>query len=197
MENSSDLNSESFKKFITNDEAKRGVVFSFKGEANTTLKSFFSGLFSFVFTRRITSLSSYNDNPLRVITNNYVDRINSGLIKKFPKESVEKYISELKNEYGEENKKFWSQNTSKLVMRARILQRASCYLDALNKGHRIDDFFEGNIKQYKNTDNTIKSGLKGAYEGFFGGMLSYAIGLIALMAIIYILYGIASVVLLF
>ena len=197
MENSSDLNSESFKKFITNDEAKRGVVFSFKGEANTTLKSFFSGLFSFVFTRRITSLSSYNDNPLRVITNNYVDRINSGLIKKFPKESVEKYISELKNEYGEENKKFWSQNTSKLVMRARTLQRASCYLDALNKGHRIDDFFEGNIKQYKNTDNTIKSGLKGAYEGFFGGILSYAIGLIALMAIIYILYGIVSVVLLF
>ena len=197
MENSSDLNSESFKKFITNDEAKRGVVFSFKGEANTTLKSFFSGLFSFVFTRRITSLSSYNDNPLRVMTHNYVDRINSGLIKKFPKESVEKYISELKNEYGEENKKFWSQNTSKLVMRARTLQRASCYLDALNKGHRIDDFFEGNIKQYKNTDNTIKSGLKGAYEGFFGGILSYAIGLIALMAIIYILYGIVSVVLLF
>ena len=197
MENSSDLNSESFKKFITNDEAKRGVVFSFKGEANTTLKSFFSGLFSFVFTRRITSMCSYNDKPLRVITNNYVDRINSGLIKKFPKESVEKYISELKNEYGEENKKFWSQNTSKLVMRARTLQRASCYLDALNKGHRIDDFFEGNIKQYKNTDNTIKSGLKGAYEGFFGGILSYAIGLIALMAIIYILYGIVSVVLLF
>ena len=187
MENSSDLNSESFKKFITNDEAKRGVVFSFKGEANTTLKSFFSGLFSFVFTRRITSLSSYNDNPLRVITNNYVDRINSGLIKKFPKESVEKYISELKNEYGEENKKFWSQNTSKLVMRARILQRASCYLDALNNGYRNDDFFEGNIKQYKNTDNTIKSGLKGAFEGFFGGILGYAIGLFVLMAILYII----------
>ncbi|MFL2569766.1 MAG: hypothetical protein ACJ0QH_03555 [Flavobacteriales bacterium] len=99
MEKSSDLNSESFKRFISNDEAKRGYVIFFKGEANTTLRSFFSGLFSFIFTRRITSMSSYNDKPLRVITNNYVDRINSGLIKKFPKECVEKCISELKNEY--------------------------------------------------------------------------------------------------
>ncbi|MFZ4680736.1 MAG: hypothetical protein ACOYLP_11265 [Flavobacterium sp.] len=187
MENSGDLNSEFFKKFISNDEGKRGYVICFKGEANTTLRSFFSGLFSFIFTRRITSMSSYNDKPLRVITNNYVDRINSGLIIKFPKESVEKCILELKNEYGEENKKFWSQNTSKLVMRARILQRATCYLNALNNGYRNDDFLEGNIKQYKNTDNTIKSGLKGAFEGFSGGILGYAIGLFILMAILYII----------
>lgn len=187
MENSGDLNSESFKKFISNDEGKRGYVICFKGEANTTLRSFFSGLFSFIFTRRITSMSSYNDKPLRVITNNYVDRINSELIIKFPKESVEKCILELKNEYGEENKKFWSQNTSKLVMRARILQRATCYLNALNNGYRNDDFLEGNIKQYKNTDNTIKSGLKGVFEGFFGGILGYAIGLFILMAILYII----------
>lgn len=187
MENSGDLNSESFKKFISNDEGKRGYVICFKGEANTTLRSFFSGLFSFIFTRRITSMSSYNDKPLRVITNNYVDRINSGLIIKFPKESVEKCILELKNEYREENKKFWSQNTSKLVMRSRILQRATCYLNALNNGYRNDDFLEGNIKQYKNTDNTIKSGLKGVFEGFFGGILGYAIGLFILMAILYII----------
>jgi hypothetical protein len=187
MENSGDFNSESFKKFISNDEGKRGYVICFKGEANTTLRSFFRGLFSFIFTRRITSMSSYNDKPLRVITNNYVDRINSGLIIKFPKESVEKCISELKNEYGEENKKFWSQNTSKLVRRARILQRATCYLNALNNGYRNDDFLEGNIKKYKNTDNTIKSGLKGAFEGFFGGILGYAIGLFILMAILYII----------
>ena len=187
MENSSDFNSESFKRFISNDEAKRGYVIYFKGEANTTLRSFFSGLFSFIFTRRITSMSSYNDKPLRVITNNYVDRINSGLIIKFPKESVEKCISELKNEYEKENKKFWSQNTSKLVIRARILQRASCYLDALNNGYKNDDFFEGNIKQYKNTDNTIKSGLKGAFEGFFGGILGYAISFFVLIAIVYII----------
>jgi hypothetical protein len=183
MENPVDLNSESFKKFISNDESKRGYVFSFKGEANTTLRSFFNGLFSLIFTRRITSMSSYNDKPLRVITNNYVDRINSGLIIKFPKESVEKCISELKNEYERENKKFWSQNTSKLVIRARILQRANCYLNALNNGYRNDDFVEGKIKKYKNTDNTIKSGLMGAFEGFFGGLLS----LFIVMAIFYII----------
>ena len=45
MENSGDLNSESFKKFISNDEGKRGYVICLKGEANTTLRSFFSGLF--------------------------------------------------------------------------------------------------------------------------------------------------------
>lgn len=83
--------------------------------------------------------------------------------------------------------KFWSQNTSKLVMRSRILQRATCYLNALNNGYRNDDFLEGNIKQYKNTDNTIKSGLKGVFEGFFGGILGYAIGLFILMAILYII----------
>ena len=187
MENSGDLNSDTFKKFISNDEGKRGYVICFKGEANTTLRSFFSGLFSFIFTRRITYMSSYNDKPLRVITNNYVDRINSGLIIKFPKESVEKFISDLKNEYAEENKKFWSQNTSKLVTRARILQRATCYLNALNNGYRNDDFLEGSIKQYKNTDNTIKSGLKGAFEGFFGGIITYAIGFFILMAILYII----------
>jgi hypothetical protein len=187
MENSGDLNSESFKKFISNDEGKRGYVICFKGEANTTLRSFLSGLFSFIFTRKITTMSSYNDKPRRVITNNYVDRINSGLITKFPKESVEKCIWELKNEYGEENKKFWSQNTPNLVKLARILQRATCYLEALNNGYRNDDFLEGNIKQYKNTDNTIKNGLKGAFEGFFGGILRYAIGFLLLMAILYII----------
>ena len=187
MENLSDFSSESFKKFISNDEGKRGYVICFKGEANTTLRSFFSGLFSFIFTRRITSMSSYNEKPLRVITNNYVDRINSGLIKKFPEESVEKCILELKNEYGEENKKFWSQNSSKLVMRARVLQRASCYLDALNNGYRNDDFSQGSIKQYKNTDNTIKGSLKGVFEGFFGGILGYAIGLFILVAILKII----------
>ncbi|OUV45568.1 MAG: hypothetical protein CBC71_00175 [Rhodobacteraceae bacterium TMED111] len=187
MEKSSDLNSESFKRFISNDEAKRGYVIFFKGEANTTLRSFFSGLFSFIFTRRITSMSSYNDKPLRVITNNYIDRINSGLIKKIPKECVEKCISELKNEYKKENKKIWSQNTSKVVIRARILQRVSCYLDALNNGYRNVDFFEGNIKQYNNTDSTIKSGLKGVFEGFFGGILGYAISFFVLIAILYII----------
>lgn len=187
MENSSDLSSESFKKFISNDEGKRGYVICFKGEANTTLRSFFSGLFSFIFTRKITSMSSYNEKPLRVITNNYVDRINSELIKKFPEESVEKCILELKNEYREENKKFWSQNSSKLVMRARVLQRASCYLDALNNGYKNDDFLQGSIKRYKNTDNTIKGSLKGAFEGFFGGILGYAIGLFILMAILTII----------
>lgn len=187
MENLGDLDSESFKKFISSDEARRGYVISFKGEANTTLKSFFFGLFSFVFTREITSMSSYSDKPLRIITNNYVDRINSGLIEKFPKETVEKCISELKNDYNEENKKFWSQNTSKLVMRARILQRAYCYLDALNNGYRNDDLLVGNIKEFKNTDNTIKSGLKGALEGFFGGMLGYVIGIFILLAVLYII----------
>jgi hypothetical protein len=183
----SSLDSESFKKFISNDEAKRGYVICFKGEANTTLRSFFSGLFSFIFTRRITSMSSYNEKPLNVITNNYVERINSRLIKKFPKESVEQCISELENEYREENKKFWSQNTSKLVMRARILQRASCYLDALKNMNRNEDFLEGSIKQYQNTDNTIKSGLRGAMEGFVGGALGYAIGLLILLTIFWLI----------
>ena len=45
MENSSDFNSESFKRFISNDEAKRGYVIYFKGEANTTLRSFLVGSF--------------------------------------------------------------------------------------------------------------------------------------------------------
>jgi len=41
MKNSSDLNSESFKKFISNDESKRGYVIYFKVEHNTSLRSFF------------------------------------------------------------------------------------------------------------------------------------------------------------
>jgi hypothetical protein len=37
-------------------------------------------------------MSSYNEKPLRVITNNYVDRINSGSIKKFPMKSIEQCL---------------------------------------------------------------------------------------------------------
>lgn len=187
MEKSNDINSESFKNFILNDEAKRGYVICLKGEANTTLRSFFRGLFSILFTRRITSMSSYTNKPLRVIYNNYVDRINSGEIKQFPKESVEKCISELKHEYELESKKFLSQNTSKLVMRVRVLQRASCYLDALNKGYRNDDLVDGAIKRFSNTDNTVRSGFKGAFEGFFGGLFWYAIGFFILIAILSII----------
>ncbi len=187
MEKSNDVNSESFKKFILKDEGKRGYVICFKGEANTTIRSFFRGLFLFLFTRRITSMSSYTNKPLRVIYNNYVDRIKSGKIKKFPKESVEKCISELKNEYELENKKFLSQNTSKLVMRARVLQRASCYLDALSKGYRNDYLADGAIKRYSNTDNTVRSGIKGAVEGFFGGLFWYAIGFFIFIAILAII----------
>jgi hypothetical protein len=177
-------NKEAFRDFIKRDEGKRGYVISFKGEANTTLRSFFKGLFSFVFTRRITSFSSYNDKSIRIITNNYVDRINNGMIKKFEAECVKEFIYETKSEYDKENEKFWSQNTSKLVMSARILQRANCYLTALEGGYRNDDFINGSFKKYKNKDNSIKGALKGAFSGFFGGLFGILITGFVLWAIL-------------
>jgi hypothetical protein len=192
MENSIVLNYESFRKFITNDEGKRGYVISFKGEANTTLRSFFKGLFSFVFTRRIKSMSSYNEKSIRVITNNYVDRINNGMIEKFQPECVKQFIYEIKNEYDREDKKFWSQNSSKLVMSLRISQRATCYLNALEGGYRNDDFINGSSKKYKNTDNSIKSAFAGAFNGFFGGILGFFITGLILWAILAIIVQIVE-----
>lgn len=183
MEKSSQINFESFKKFIINDEGKRGYVISFKGEANTTLRSFFRGLFLFIFTRRIITMSSYNDKTLSIIYQNYVERIKSGSIKVFPKEIVEQSILDLRNEYEVENKKFWSQNTSKLIIRARVLQRAKRYLDAIN--FRDRNYFFTDIN--KNIDNTIFSGIKGAFEGFFGGLIGQLIGWFILIAILWLL----------
>lgn len=186
MGNPSILNYESFQRFIKNEEGYRGYVISFKGEANTTLRSFFKGLFSFVFTRRITTLSSYNEKSLRVITNNYVDRINNGIIEKFEPDCVKQFIYEIKKEHDIENKRFWSQNTSKLVMRVRILQRATCYLNALEGGLRNDDFINGSVKKYKNTDNSFKSAIAGAFSGLFGGLF----GLLLACFILWVIVGI-------
>ena len=113
MKDVNNLDSESFNRFITTDEGKRGYVFSFKGEANTTLMSVIKGIFWFFITRRFTSLSAYNENAQRVITNNYVDRINSGLIDRFPSETVKNYIEELNVVIQKENQKFWSSGTPK------------------------------------------------------------------------------------
>ena len=187
MENTSKLNSDSFKKFIVYDEGKRGYIICLKGEANTTIRSFFRGLFLFFFTRRITSLSSYNEKPIRVITNNYVDRINAGLIEIYPKQSIKQCILELENEFEEKNKKFWSANSSNIVRLARILQRANCYLNALNKGVRDDDFVNGKVVQYKNTDNSVKRGLSGVFEGVFGGVIGFALTLFILWATLYLI----------
>jgi hypothetical protein len=190
MLNNNDLSSEYFRKFISNDEGKRGYVICFKGEANTTLRSFFDGLFSLVFTRRITTMSSYNEKVIYVITNNYADRINTGEIPKFPLESVRQCIFDMKKEYEEKNKKFWSQNTTSLVQSLRILQRASCYLNALEGRYINYDSSDGISKKHKNSDNSIGGALKGAFNGFFGGLL-------ALFILWLILYIIVSIIELF
>jgi hypothetical protein len=192
MEISRQINSESFKKFIIDDEGKRGYLICFKGEANTTLRSFFRGLFLFVFTRRIITMSSYNDKTLSIIYQNYVERINSGSITVFPKEIVEQSIFDLRNEYEVEDKKFWSQNTSKLVNRARILQRAKCYLDAINLKYGYNFSTNAHITKNNNIDNNITSGIKGAFEGFFSGLIGYTIGWFILIAILGLLFFIVE-----
>jgi len=164
MENTSKLNLESFNRFITTDEGKRGYVFSFKGEANTTLMSVIKGVFWFFITRRFTSLSAYNENAQRVITNNYVDRINSGLIERFPSETVRKYIEELNEVIQKENQKFWSAGTPKVIMKVRVLQRAHCYLTAMEGGFRNDDYVNGKFVKFKNPDNSLIKFFKNAYN---------------------------------
>jgi len=177
MDDVTKLNLESFYRFILTDEGKRGYVVSFKGEANTTLRSFFEGLFSFIFSRRITTMSSYNEKALRVITNNYVDRINEGSIDKFPSEIVNQFIFEINKKHTKESGKFLNQNSSKLVNNVRVLQRASCYLTALEGGFRNDDFVNEKFIKYKNPDNSIKGAFLGAFGGFFGlgGCLGFLI----------------------
>ena len=164
MENTSKLNLESFNRFITTDEDKRGYVFSFKGEANTTLMSVIKGVFWFFITRRFTSLSAYNENAQRVITNNYVDRINSGLIDRFPSETVKNYIEELNVVIQKENQKFWSAGTPKVIMKVRVLQRAHCYLTAMEGGFRDDDYVNGRLVKFKNPDNSLIKFFKNAYN---------------------------------
>jgi hypothetical protein len=190
MVNQTEFTTDSFIKFITKEENRRGFVFAFKGEANTTLKSFLKGLFLFIFTRRITTSSSYDDNLIRIITNNYVDRLANGSVSKFPADIIKNAIAELKLEFDEQDKKFWSTNSTKHVSRARILQRAQCYLNALDTGQRFDDFSDGRIKPFKNDDNSIKSGFIGAIQGLFGGALSFIIGTIVIM----IIFGLLALV---
>lgn len=164
MKEENKLDTVSFNRFITTDEGKRGYVFSFKGEANTTFRSFFQGLFSFIFSRRITTMSAYNENAQRVITNNYVDRINSGLIDRFPSETVKNYIEELNVVIQKENQKFWSAGTPKVIMKVRVLQRAHCYLTAMEGGFRDDDYVNGRLVKFKNPDNLLIKFFKNAYN---------------------------------
>jgi hypothetical protein len=184
MENESNLNSNSFKKFIVLDESKRGYFISFSGEANTTVRSFFRGLFLFVFTRRITTISSYNEKALSLITKNYIDRINAGHIEKYPLTSIEQFIHELEIEFDEKSKSFWNANSSKLVLTSRTLQRANCYLSAV-KNERQDDFLIIKSKQNKNTDNTFKAGFLGALEGFWGGLIGFFLTLFLIWLILF------------
>ena len=164
MEDVTNANLASFNLFITTDEGKRGYVFSFKGEANTTLMSFIKGIFGVVFTRRFTSLSAYNENAQRVITNNYVDRINGGLIDRFPSAIVKSYIEELNKVVQKENQKFWSAGTPKVIMKVRVLQRAHCYLTAMEGGFRNDDYVNGKFVKFKNPDNSLIKFFKNAYN---------------------------------
>ena len=192
MQNLSNLSTESFRRFILTDENRRGNVICFKGEANTTLSSFFEGLFSFIFTRRVSFYSSYNDNTILIITNNYIDRIKTGQVNEFSSEIVEQCIYELKKDFQEKNKGFWSQNTTDLVKNARNLQRAMCYLNALNKVHSKSDLSDGDIKKYKNPDNSIEGAFDGAFRGFFGGMILLIIGIFIASALVYIIINIVD-----
>jgi hypothetical protein len=189
MKNTTNLNLASFNQFIVTDEAKRGYVISFKGESNTTLKKFFLGLFSLPFTRRITTFSSYNENAQRIITNNYVDRIKGGKINKYPPAIVKEFINELNKKYSKDSQSFWKQNTSKLVYTLRLLQRANCYLNALEGGFRNDEFVNDKFIPYKNPENSIKGAFLGIFNGFFGlrGMIGFIIAIGILWAILAII----------
>tara|TARA_B100001939_G_scaffold237919_1_gene205349 strand:+ start:540 stop:1124 length:585 start_codon:yes stop_codon:yes gene_type:complete len=178
---------EDFIKFISKEESRRGFVLAFKGEANTTIESFIKGFFLAIFTRRFISESTYNQHTIEIIKNNYTKRLIKGQVSIYHSEIVIEGINELKNIFDEKDKGFWSGSGSAHIRRARVIQRATCYLNALGFVDSLDlkaklNFDEKNIK-YKNPGNTFKGFFKGLFKGFFGGLLSLILGVLILMII--------------
>jgi hypothetical protein len=173
-----------FKNFVNKEEKRRGHVLAFKGEANTTVRSFLSGLFGFVFTRRITTASSYNEKAKSVITINYIKRIHAGEIGNFPIESVEKCIQELQDKFEEKDKTFWGGSGASHVARARIVQRALCYHKATQADLSDVELIATGAVENKNADNSIKGAFKGMFEGFFRGLLGFALVMFVLWAVL-------------
>tara|TARA_X000001036_G_C20216382_1_gene617940 strand:- start:40 stop:447 length:408 start_codon:yes stop_codon:yes gene_type:complete len=126
-----DLSKEAFRKFIIKEEGRRGYAYTFSGESNTTLRSFFSGIFYFLFRGRVKGLSSYSIESKRAITYNYINRINNGSVIKFPMEIIEKHIQE-SDDWLKKNTNYLNENEPMNITRLRHLERAVCYREALN-----------------------------------------------------------------
>ena len=165
-----------FRKFIAQDEGRRGYLLCFTGEANTTWFSILFGLFAFVFTRRFTSLRTYEHYARSKITHNYIKRIKSGKIETFSLEIVEEVIVEMKKVFQEKDKSFWSGNSSTHVQRARLIQRAKCYHNAIT----------GDLPNSagRNPDNTFFGAIKGAFLGFFGGLAAWVLFMLVLFLVV-------------
>ena len=170
-----------FNQFILKEE-NRGYLITFKGEANTTWFSFLFGLFSFVFTRRFTSLRTYEEHTISKVTRNYNDRLKLDKIETFNSETVKAVIVEMERVFSEKDKSFWSGNSSTHVQRARGIQRAKCYYNALIGA--TPQLVDSNPK------NSFLGAIKGALHGFFGGLAGWTIWMgilfIALSIIIFI-----------
>ena len=155
-----------FVTFIRKEES-RGYLLSFKGEANTTWYKFLFGVFSFVFTRRITTIRSYELHAQNKITRNYLKRIANGEVEKYDLSLVRSDIGLMRNFFAEKDKSFWSTNSTEHVHRLRVIQRAECYQKAL----------EGQSPQViKNPENSIAGAVEGMTRGFFGGLVGWIVG---------------------
>ena len=181
------MKNDKFIKFISREESRRGFVLAFKGEANTTIQSFVKGFFLAIFTRRFISESTYSQHTITIIKNNYIKRLVNGKVKMYETEIVINGIDELKKIYDEKDKGFWSGSGSAHIKRARVIQRATSYLDALKYYGSLNSknnlhFNDININ-YKNPGNTTKGFFKGLFKGFFGGISSFLIGMLILMLI--------------
>ena len=156
-----------FVTFIRKEES-RGYLLSFKGEANTTWYKFLFGVFSFVFTRRITTIRSYELHAQSKITRNYLKRMTSGEVEKYDLSLVRSDIELMRSFFAEKDKSFWSANSTEHVQRLRVIQRAECYQKAL----------EGQSPEViKNSENSITGAVEGMTRGFFGGLFGWIVGL--------------------